>query len=860
MRPRPPKWADRFLEWYCDPDLLEEIQGDSQELFYRRVDEEGLNAAKRKYVWDIIRFLRLSNLRSNKLKINSLIMFNSYLKIGFRNLRKNWGISTINIFGLALAIGCAITIFIFVDMMLHMDQFHSKKDRMYNLINHVQHDSGTELWGANPILLAEELKTNSAAVNNTLRIEYASGNVRYGDKVFAERLSYTDPSFLQMFDFKLKRGSRNVLDNKQSILISYEYAIKYFGDEDPIGKTLTVKLPGDQIQSFLVEGVLEKYPSNSSLKFNLIIPMSNWFEIKGNEKPKWDYLTNATFIELAPGHHPSELYESLNEYVERHNKVASNWTIQKFELLPLDQLSLRDFEIRSSVSQGGHPAGRIALSVIAAMLLILACFNYMNIAVASAAKRLKEIALRKVMGGNRSNIIYQFLTENFILCVIALSVGVLLSYFFFLPGLNSLFPVSIPFSFSSFQVAIIFFGSLMLIIGFASGSYPAFYISKFQPVSILKGNQKLGGKNWFSKILLTLQLVLAFMMVVGCFVFTDNAMYVNEKDWGYKANGVFSIMVNDRSHLQYLRQSAETNPDVESYAEAKGHLGRTNWLTHVDVLDVQLKTLHYEATPNYLQTMNLRLVEGKLFDEEATYPSKFAVINQKFAEKLGWEQPLDKKFTHDSTDYYVIGVVENFYTNNFHDEVSPAFFNIGTDEEFKFFVIKTSEDKLFDVDDQIHDSWFEFAPNDPYNREFQRFTFDDFYRENKGNLTLTGTISVFAMVLACLGLFGLLSFNLQRRMKEFGVRKVLGASRLSILNQANKEYMWIMLVAFVIGAPLGTALISQLLKVIYPDSNSFSAAPIILSVVIIVTTVAGTIIGQLLHATKVNPTEVLRSE
>ncbi|MEP3388763.1 MAG: FtsX-like permease family protein, partial [Reichenbachiella sp.] len=212
------------------------------------------------------------------------------------------------------------------------------------------------------------------------------------------------------------------------------------------------------------------------------------------------------------------------------------------------------------------------------------------------------------------------------------------------------------------------------------------------------------------------------------------------------------------------------------------------------------------------------------------------------------------------TDYYVIGVVENFYTNNFHDEVSPAFFNIGTNEEFKFFVIKTSEDKLFDVDDQIHASWFEFAPNDPYNREFQRFTFDDFYRENRGNVTLIGTISVFAMVLACLGLFGLLSFNLQRRMKEFGVRKVLGASRLSILNQANKEYMWIMLVAFVIGAPLGTALISQLLKIIYPDSNSFSAAPIVLSVVIIMTTVAGTIIGQLLHASKVNPTEVLRSE
>lgn len=860
MQIQPPKWADRFLEWYCDPDLLEEIQGDSQELFYRRVDEEGLKTANRKYAWDVIRFFRLSNLRSKKLKINSLIMFNSYLKIGFRNLTKNWGISFINIFGLALAIGCAITTFIFIDLMLHMDQFHTKKDRIYHLINHVKHESGTELWGANPILIAEELRNNSSAVSSTMRMEYVSANVRHGDKVFAERISYTDPSYLKMFDFKLIQGHRDALSSKQSILISENYAIKYFGDEDPMGKTLSVKLPGDQIQSYVVGGVLEKYPSNASFGFNLVVPISNLFDIKGNENPDWNFLTNAIFIELASDHHPSELDDLLTSYVERHNATSSDWTIAKFEMVPLDEISLRDFEIKSSVSSGGHPAGRMALSVIAGMLLVLACFNYMNIAVASAAKRLKEIAMRKVMGSNRTNIIYQFLTENFILCLMALLLGVALSYFFFLPGFNSLFPVSIPFSFSSFQSAVTFFGGLLFLIGFASGSYPAFFISKFQPVAILKGNQKLGGKNWFSKILLTLQLILAFMMVVGCFVFTDNAMYMNEKDWGYKANGVFSILVNDNKHLNSLRQAAEANPNIEVYAEAKGHLGRTDWLTHVNVIETKLKTLHYEVTPNYLNTMNLRLVEGKLFDDDATYPSNFAVINQKFAGNLGWDEPLDKKFTHDSTDYFVIGVVENFYTDNFHDEVSPAFFNIGKEEEFKYFVIKTSEDNLFDVDDQMHASWFEFAPNDPYNREFQRFTFDDFYRENKGNVTLIGTISAFAMILACLGLFGLLSFNLQRRMKEFGVRKVLGASRISIIQQANREYMWIMLVAFVIGAPLGTVLINQLLVVIYPDSNVFTALPIILSVLIILVTVATTITGQILHATKVNPTEVLRSE
>ncbi|MEO9966068.1 MAG: ABC transporter permease [Reichenbachiella sp.] len=861
MNISPPKWADRFLKWYCHPDLLEEIQGDAQELFYRRAEKDGERKARRKYVWDVIRFFRWSNLnKSNKLKINSLIMFSSYLKIGFRNISKNLAISFINIFGLALAIGCAITTFIFVDMQLHMDQFHSKKDNIYQLINHVNNESGDELWGINPLLLAEELEQNNASVSNTMRMEYVGGNVRYGDKVFSERLSYIEPSFLEIFDFELAKGPRNILEDKQSMIISHDMAVKYFGEEDPIGQTLTINLGGNQTQSFLVGAVLKKYPANSSFGFDIMIPMENLFDIKGYEKMDWDFLTNATFVEMASGHHPSELDDQMTEFANRHNIAATDWTINIFEFVPLEEMSIRDYQIKGSVSGGSHPAGRMALSVIAIILLALACFNYMNIAVASATKRLKEIAMRKVMGSDRKNIIYQFLTENFILCLVALFLGVLLSYYFFLPGFNYLFPVEIPFSFSSFQSAVMFFGGLLLLIGFASGSYPAFYVSRFQPAAILKGNQKLGGKNWFSKILLTLQLLLAFMMVVGCFVFTENAIYLNDKDWGYKANGVFSIRVNDNSHLNSLRQTAEANPAVLSYAEGLGHLGRSNWLTHISVRESQLKTLHYQSTPNYLETMNLRLAEGRLFDQNSSYPSKQTVINKKFASKMGWDKPLDMKFTHDSTDYYVIGVIEDFYTRNFYEETDAAFFTIGNPDEHKYFIVKTEENQLFEVDDQFQAVWFDFAPNDPYDREFQRFAFDDFYRENKGNLTLIITISAFAMILACLGLFGLLSFNLQRRMKEFGVRKVLGAGRFSIIKQANKEYVWIMLTAFVFGAPLGFALIIQLLQTIYPDTPPSSILPFIVSVVVIVFTVATTITGQLLHATRVNPVDVLRSE
>ncbi|MEP2509268.1 MAG: ABC transporter permease, partial [Reichenbachiella sp.] len=532
----PPKWADRFLRWYCHPDLLEEIQGDTEELFYRRAAEEGEKKAKRKYIWDVIRFFRWSNLKkSNKLKINSLIMFNSYLKIGFRNLSKNWVISIINIFGLALAVGSAITVFIFVDLQHNMDSFHSKKDRIYALINHVTDENGTEFWATNPFLLGPDLKDNHTIVENVVRAKFDYGNMRYENKVFRETITYVDPSIFNMFDFQLASGARNALSEKQNMVISSLIAEKYFGEEDPIGQVISIKFNGNRTQSYTIAGVLEKYSANTSFRFDILVPVSNIRELR-DENIAWDWLTSATFVQLNEGHSPSELDAQMDKYITLHNEATSDWKIEKFEFVPLDQFALRSYEIRRSIAMGGHPAGRLTIGIISFILLALACFNYMNIAVASAAKRLKEIALRKVMGGNRTHIVHQFMTENVILCAFSMILGTLLSYYLFVPGFNMMLPFAMPFTFSSFRLGVLFFGGLLVVIGLASGSYPAFYISKFQPVSIFKGNQKLGGKNLFSKVLLSMQLILAFMTVVACFVFSENGRHFNAKDWGYNPN------------------------------------------------------------------------------------------------------------------------------------------------------------------------------------------------------------------------------------------------------------------------------------------------------------------------------------
>ncbi|MEO9852190.1 MAG: ABC transporter permease [Reichenbachiella sp.] len=857
----PPKWADRFLRWYCHPDLLEEIQGDTEELFYRRAAEEGEKKAKRKYIWDVIRFFRWSNLKkSNKLKINSLIMFNSYLKIGFRNLSKNWVISIINIFGLALAVGSAITVFIFVDLQHNMDSFHSKKDRIYALINHVTDENGTEFWATNPFLLGPDLKDNHTIVENVVRAKFDYGNMRYENKVFRETITYVDSSIFNMFDFQLASGARNALSEKQNMVISSLIAEKYFGEEDPIGQVISIKFNGNRTQSYAIAGVLEKYSANTSFRFDVLVPVSNIRELR-DENVSWDWLTSATFVQLNEGHSPSELDAQMDKYITLHNEATSDWKIEKFEFVPLDQFALRSYEIRRSIAMGGHPAGRLTIGIISFILLALACFNYMNIAVASAAKRLKEIALRKVMGGNRTHIVHQFMTENVILCAFSMALGTLLSYYLFVPGFNMMLPFAMPFTFSSFRLGVLFFGGLLVVIGLASGSYPAFYISKFQPVSIFKGNQKLGGKNLFSKVLLSMQLILAFMTVVACFVFSENGRHFNAKDWGYNPNGLFTVVIQNEHQYNELSKLAQQIPAVEMFTASNAHINSYDPLTTVENLGVEIKSNHYRCAPNYPQTMNLRLMEGKYFDErQNAEASNLAIIDDVFVKKMGWLEPLNQTFTHDSSTFTVIGVVESFYLYGFHSEKTPAFFTLTDPKDFLYFTFKVPEDQMFDIDDQVREAWFDIAPNDPFNRKFQMFAFDGFYQSNDANIALMGVVSFFAIILGCMGLFGLLSFNLQRRMKEFGVRKVLGAERGTLIKLANKEYLWVMVVSFFLGAPLGYLLMDKLLNLMYQDPLQITAIPFILSIALMAITVGLTVTGQILNVTKVNPAEILRSE
>lgn len=787
-------------------------------------------------------------------------MLSNYLLIGFRNTLRNGMTSFINIAGLALGVAGAITIFIFADQWFHTDDFHVNRDRIYEITNIVNRDSSLVTLADTPLLLGPMLQEDASSVEKMTRIEVGNGALRHGDKVFFERLWFTDPDFFEIFTFSHVGVPSDALKAPHSIVITRTVAEKYFGDQNPVGQPMSIKFADLQVQEFTVTGVADM-PENNTLHFNVIVGMDIFQSLRLKDQYDWSYLTDATFVMLKPGQGVESLKPLMDKYRKLQNASNPDWPITGFKIYDMNMLATQSGDIESNMIGSGQPQGVYTMSIIAFLLLLLACFNYTNIAVATVSTRLKEIGIRKVIGGRRSEIVKQFIVENVLLCSIAIVVGLGLSYFVLIPGISSLVEYPVPFGFSSGQMALSFFTGILFFTVMTSGVYPAIYVAGFQPVQILKGKEKFGQRSTFSRVLLTMQFILAFMTIVGCFVFIDQNLYFRQKDWGYNHDQNIVVPVNNAEQYLKLRDRVASRRDVIRFAGSQHHVGSAAKRAVMDYASHKFEMLHFGVGNDYLETMNLRLKEGRFFDRTTPSDSVFSVVvNERFVKEMGWTEPLNQFFMHGGKQHTVIGVVRDFHHDDFYMGLRPVMFTLAPEKDFKFLSFQVNAGTTTAVEQEMRELWKEIGPDDPYRGIIQDDVFFNYFRNTRNDMSIISSVAVITLILACLGLFGLVSYNITRRMREFSVRKVFGASLYHIYRLMNRDYTWMLSIAFLIGAPAGYFLMSQLIQLMYPEPQPTGIVPFVTAIGMMVVTVALTIGSQMSRVIRENPAQTLRSE
>lgn len=792
------------------------------------------------------------------------MIWSNYLKMGVRNIRKNMVTSSINILGLSVAISVAIATFIFVDFQYNMDRFHEKGDRIYQIASYDQESKSKSIWGKSPFLLGPSLVSDLSQVENYSRIKLGAAVIQREEALFNETLYYVDNDFFQMFDFEIAQGDRNALSNGEPIvIISSEFSKKYFGDERALGEELTIYLDNNKVQRFQVGAVLEEYPYNAYLKGDVYLPISTYENLDKSIKNDWSNNTNATFVLLKDGVEISSLDAYFGKYVELQNGTGDGWKIKEFRPVALYDLSTQAYLIKGALGVKSHPGAVISLMVLSLLLLLMACFNFMNISIAEASKRLKEIALRKAMGGLRHQVVKQFLVENMVKCMFSVAVGAILAYFLVLPGFNALVSYfDIQFRTNSPLSMTLFFVVILIVVGFLSGAYPAFYISKFQPVQILRGAVKFGGNSLFSKILLSLQLFITFQTVVACFVFVDQSKSLVSMDWGYDSSGVLSIQVNNSSEYEQLRNELMEHPKVVSVSGSNAHLGRRSISGYLDHLDKKFSIRSFGVSGDYGETMSLNITEGRFITDQQQDQETAVVVNETFAKRMGWLSSVGKTFSFGGVLRTVVGVVGDFRHGDFHSPIDPMIFYGIHDAETRYLSIRTTgnETDLREVDEYLKTTWRKVSSITPYRRVFQEDVFREFYEANDSNITITLFTSIVAIILGSLGIYGLLSFHVQRRLKEFGVRKVLGALPRTLIYLSLKTYLFIALAMFAIAAPLGFLGMNFFMKTIYHGTTESSIIPFFLALVLVLLSLGVAVLGQVSKAINVNPSSILSNE
>ncbi|MGD8306676.1 MAG: ABC transporter permease [Ignavibacteria bacterium] len=785
-------------------------------------------------------------------------MFINYLKIAFRIFRKQKLFSLINIFGLALGMACTILILLWVQDELNFDKFNKNADNIYRVVE-IQHYSGGEIFpvAVTPGPLARALDETYPEIVHSTRFTYGGRNLRYGDKNFRELVAFADPEFLKIFSYPLVIGnSADGLDDLHSILLTEKSAEKYFGKENPLGKTIIIN---DSL-NLKVTGVLKDIPANSHLRFDFLVNFE-FLKILGRELEEWSSNSFYTYVLLQQNANVLDVDQKIKDEIKKYNEGS----VTDLELQPLLNIHLYSAgKYTADIGGLGNIEYVHIFSLIAFIVLFIACINFMNLSTARATKRAREVGLRKVIGADRWYIIKQFYSESILFAFLALLIAMVIS-FLLLNAFNDL--TSKEMSISSLGSST-FIGLIVLTIftGIVSGSYPAIYLSSFLPVKVIKSDSVIhGGGSLFRKILVVTQFSLSLILIIGTLVISSQLDYIRNKNLGFNRENIV-VLSTDKSilnNIETFKNELKQNPKIISVAAASSgptYVGNsTSGIDWDGKNEDEVVLMHFVATDHdFINAFNMQMVEGRFYSDDYGSDSSSVVINEEAAKIMGMNEPVGKTLTMWGDKLNIIGVVKNFNFKPLDTKIEPLVLRLNNEFLFSMFV-RVRPGDLPGTLGHIENVYKEFTASAPFDYHFLDEDFDNLYRSESRMQSIFSYFAILAIIISCLGLFGLASYIAERRAKEIGIRKVLGASISGVTILLSKEFINWVLLANIIAWPVAYYLMNNWLQDFVYRIN-LTLWPFLISGLLALLIAIATVSFQSIKAAIANPVDSLRNE
>lgn len=799
-------------------------------------------------------------------------MFKNYLIIALRNLSKNKVYAFINIAGLSIGLACSMLIILYVKDEVSYDRFHSNVKNIYRIVkqnNDLQgHKTGID--GNTGYFQGPRFTKNVGGIQSFVRVQSGGADVKHETEVSYQELLYADSNFFSVFSFPLKYGDKlSCLKDPHSVVLSEDAAKKQFGTADAVGKTMILK-KGENFEPYIVSAVAKKTQQNSSIQFEMLLPLI--VPEKEEQDPEnWFHTFLNTFVVLSPNVKVPVIETGMQKFYTADSRDAVKLITEKYgpmqskeqyHLQPYAAMHLStELPAQNGLGNASNPMYSYILSGIALFILLIACINFVNLTIARSVKRAKEIGIRKVVGGQRKQLILQFLGESFLLCFIAFFFAVLLVKFL-LPLFNDLSNKALALSYLFDVKLVAGYVLLFAVTAFLAGFYPALVLSGYNPVQTLYSRFNLGGKNYLQRSLVVLQFALASFLIIATFTIYSQFNYLTNEKLGYDDSHLVKVdkQTLTRDEAKLFRSKLKENPNIVSItAKNSGY-----WGTGAKVNGDSAISFAYETIDeDFLPSLKIALKEGRNFSRDYTSDSSQSIIvNESFVKMAGWKKALGQEvnfFYENNKKYSVIGVVKDYHFQPLNQKIGPQLFTMKKSNEYGTAFIKIKPGSERTSIKHIEEVFRSLFPLNPFKYVFK----DEENIKNYESEAKWKQIMLFSAILtifiSCIGLFGLSVLSAEKRTKEIGIRKVLGASVQNVVSILSKDFIKLVIIALLIAIPVAWLAANKWLEN-YPYRMPLSWSMFAAAALLVITVGLFTVSFQALKAAVANPVKSLRTE